>query len=389
MDITVIICVYNGARTIIKAINSIDVPECPILIINDDSKDNTLGLLQKHPSKQLKIVSHKINKGLSSARQTALDHLETDYGIWLDADDEFLPGRIKNLYKCLDKNNFDLVFDQAEQWDGYKQIKIRDLPTPNFILTNQTACRLFERNFLPAPGCPAFRAATARNIGYDTTRRQSEDYDFNLRAITGGLRIQFTHFKGYKLNAYDSSLSRNLSLQAELICKTLKKFSLEEIQKSYLDSGCSEKIAQWALVIISINRNEPTIVYQYLKNMESDCKKNFDIIEPEGPLPFPENWKWYFYCSISQLMLSEYHNAVAFIEKALAIKSSPELLNNLGYAYGKMGYQIEAKDFFQQAQELNPKYNDAILNAKAQYSQDLLFTKHPLRSHPSRMEYDN
>ena len=80
MDITVIICVYNGARTIIKAINSIDVPECPILIINDDSKDNTLELLQKHPSKQLKIVSHKINKGLSSARQTALDHLETRYG---------------------------------------------------------------------------------------------------------------------------------------------------------------------------------------------------------------------------------------------------------------------------------------------------------------------
>jgi hypothetical protein len=54
-----------------------------------------------------------------------------------------------------------------------------------------------------------------------------------------------------------------------------------------------------------------------------------------------------------------------------------------------MGYQIDAKDFFQQARELNPKYNDAILNAKAQYPKDLLFTKHPLRSHPSRMEYDN
>ena len=364
MNITVVICAYNAANTLLNAINSVDIPECPILIINDDSKDNTIDLVEKYNSKKVKIISHKKNKGLSAARQTALDHITTDYGIWLDADDEFLPGRIMKLYHYLDKNDYDLVFDQAEQWDGHRQIKIRDLPTPDFILNDQSAYRLFERNFLPVPGCPAFRVSSARKIGYDITRRQSEDYDFNLRAIRAGLRLHLIRFTGYKLNAYDSSLSRNLNLQAKLICKTLKKFKLEEIQKIYLNFGCSKKITQWALVQISINKSEPKRALQLLSNMESECKNNSDIIELDGPIPYPENWKWYFYCSISQLMLSKYHSAVTFIEKALEIKKSPELLNNLGFAYGKIRGQTESKDFFKKAQELNSKYNDAVKNEK-------------------------
>ena len=389
MNITVVICAYNAAGTLLNAINSVDVPECPILIINDDSKDNTLELLEKYDSKQVKIVSHKKNKGLSTARQTALNHIRTDYGIWLDADDEFLPGRIMKLYHYLDKNDYDLVFDQAELWDGHRQIKIRDLPIPDFILNDQSAYRLFERNYLPVPACPAFRVSTARKIGYDITRRQSEDYDFNLRAIRGGLRLHLIRFTGYKLNAYDSSLSRNLNIQGELTCKTLKKFTLEEIQKIYLDFGCSEKITQWALVLVSINKSEPKRAFQLLNNMESECKNNFDILELDGPLPFPENWKWYFYCSISQLMLSKYHNAVTFIEKALEIKKSPELFNNLGFAFGKINGQDGLKDFFKKAQELNSKYNDAVKNEKAHSTEELTFTKHPLRCHPSRMEYNN
>jgi hypothetical protein len=116
-----------------------------------------------------------------------------------------------------------------------------------------------------------------------------------------------------------------------------------------------KKIAQWALVIISINRNEPKIVNQYLKNMESGCKKIFDIIEPEGPLPFPENWKWYFYSSISQLMLSEYHNAVAFIEKALAIKKRSGITKQFRICLWKNGVSNRCKRFFSASPRVKPE----------------------------------
>ena len=50
-------------------------------------------------------------------------------------------------------------------------------------------------------------------------------------------------------------------------------------------------------VQISINKSEPKRALQLLSNMESECKNNSDIIELDGPIPYPENWKWYFYCS--------------------------------------------------------------------------------------------
>ncbi len=387
MSITVVICAYNAAETILQAIDSVDDPQSKILVINDDSQDDTLKLLAKLPSNQLKIISHDKNKGLSTARQTAIDNIETDFGIWLDADDEFLPNRIKELKKCLLEENCDLVFDQAEQWDKQKQIKIRDLPTPDFMLHDQTSCRLFERNYLPAPGCPAFRVQAARKIGYDTNRKQSEDYDFNLRAIKGKLRFHFTRFKGYKLNSHNSSLSRNLPLQAELICQTLKKFSYREIQGFYINSGYSRKIAQWASILISINRKEPHNALRLLKDMESDCKNNFDIIELGGPLPFTENWKWYFYKAISELMLSKYKQAIHSLEKAISIRESPELFNNIGYAHAKTGNSDLAKQYFQHSLLLHSAYNDAAKNEKAIDIKKIQFTLHPLRVHPSRMEY--
>ena len=90
MSITVAICTYNAGHTLLKAIDSIDDPECSILIINDYSQDDTLELLQHLADSRLSIFTQPKNNGLSSARQTALDQIETDYGIWLDADDEFL-----------------------------------------------------------------------------------------------------------------------------------------------------------------------------------------------------------------------------------------------------------------------------------------------------------
>jgi glycosyltransferase involved in cell wall biosynthesis len=387
VSITVAICTYNAGHTLLKAIDSIDDPECSILIINDYSQDDTLELLQHLADSRLSIFTQPKNNGLSSARQTALDQIETDYGIWLDADDEFLPGRIKSLHQCLVEENYDLVFDQAEHWDGDKRSKIRDLPIPAFMFRPNAECRLFERNYLPAPGCPAFRVDSARKVGYDTKRRQSEDYDFNLRAIQCGLKFHFSTFTGYKLNAYDNSLSRNLLLQSELIRKTLNKFSLEEVRKLYFECGYSRLIAHWGVVLMTINRCEPMDTLFLLKEVEEDCYENKTVLEPNGPLPFPENWKWYFYSSISHLMLSNYQVAVSNIEKALAVKKSSELLNNLGFAYGKMGNLSQAKDFFQEALELNPTYNDAIQNEKNQNTEEFKYTRHPLRQHPSRMEY--
>ena len=138
---------------------------------------------------------------------------------------------------------------------------------------------------------------------------------------------------------------------------------------------------------MTINRCEPMDTLFLLKEVEEDCYENKTVLEPNGPLPFPENWKWYFYSSISHLMLSNYQVAVSNIEKALAVKKSSELLNNLGFAYGKMGNLSQAKDFFQEALELNPTYNDAIQNEKNQNTEEFKYTRHPLRQHPSRMEY--
>ena len=97
-----------------------------VLLVDDFSEDNTIVKAEKLKLKQLTIVQPKVNieAGIGNARQTALENTSTEVGIWLDADDEFLPGRIEHMHQILTSQKVDLVFDGAELYCGEKKSKI-------------------------------------------------------------------------------------------------------------------------------------------------------------------------------------------------------------------------------------------------------------------------
>jgi glycosyltransferase involved in cell wall biosynthesis len=96
--IDVVIPVFNGAQTIVKALESVFQQDhaClgSIIIINDGSTDETLAVLNNIEHPKLKVLSTK-NQGVAAARNFGIDHATAEWIAFLDADDTWSSDKLK------------------------------------------------------------------------------------------------------------------------------------------------------------------------------------------------------------------------------------------------------------------------------------------------------
>ncbi len=86
---TVVIPAYNAEDTISKTIKSVaDVVGWPVVVVDDGSNDKTSMIAEQLGAR----VILQRNQGASIARAVGLGQVETELVIFLDSDDELLPG---------------------------------------------------------------------------------------------------------------------------------------------------------------------------------------------------------------------------------------------------------------------------------------------------------
>src|SRR6516165_3211357 len=83
--ISVIVCTYNGARTLrecLSALTDLDYPNYEVIVVNDGSTDDTAFIAQDYP---VRLISQP-NKGLSADRNTGLAASEGEIVAYIDDD---------------------------------------------------------------------------------------------------------------------------------------------------------------------------------------------------------------------------------------------------------------------------------------------------------------
>lgn len=110
--ISVIIPIYNCEKYIDRCIRSIlrqSYPAYEILLVNDGSTDASGELCDNIALKENSVkVIHQTNRGVSSARNTGLEHATGDYISFIDADDEIPENSFFYLINAF-TSDYDLV----------------------------------------------------------------------------------------------------------------------------------------------------------------------------------------------------------------------------------------------------------------------------------------
>jgi glycosyltransferase involved in cell wall biosynthesis len=138
--ISIIINCFNGEKFLRRAIDSIymqDFDDWEIIFWDNASTDKS-SLIAKSYDKRLKYFSSRTTIPLGEARNKALKASNGKYIAFLDCDDEFLPGKLKDQLHQMEKNNFALIYSGAEIVNEFGT-KIRSLRVKNesgFIFGN-------------------------------------------------------------------------------------------------------------------------------------------------------------------------------------------------------------------------------------------------------------
>ncbi len=98
MQVSVIMPVYNGAKFIKQAIDSalsqeIDVE---VLVIDDQSTDNLSEVMDEYKNDQrVRWIQNAVNLGVAKSRNHGVKEAKGEYIAFLDADDWWAPGKLK------------------------------------------------------------------------------------------------------------------------------------------------------------------------------------------------------------------------------------------------------------------------------------------------------
>lgn len=130
--VTIIIPVYNVEDYLIKCLESVSnqsYKNIEIIAVNDGSKDNSLDLLWKYKDIDDRlIIVDQSNKGLSGARNSAIEIATGEYIIFLDSDDFIKKELVEEVLKIIIKNDADIAVYGYDKINEKGQLIAR----PNF-----------------------------------------------------------------------------------------------------------------------------------------------------------------------------------------------------------------------------------------------------------------
>ena len=174
IKISVVVPVFNAEKYLERCLISIQnqtLQEIEIILIDDGSTDLSGSICEKNAKADSRIhVYHKDNGGITSARRYAMDHINGEYILFVDADDYIAPEMCASMYEAAKKNVAKVVVSNF--------IEVKDNKTS--IKKSFTGEELTIENFFKSlvPGylwSKLFHASLKESFKVDTDISQAED----------------------------------------------------------------------------------------------------------------------------------------------------------------------------------------------------------------------
>ena len=105
--ISVVIPLYNKEASIAQSLKSVlsqEYDDFEVVIVDDGSTDGSVGVVEAINDPRIRLIKQE-NGGPSKARNTGVKNAKGEWILFLDADDEFLPGALEYFAKNINKHN--------------------------------------------------------------------------------------------------------------------------------------------------------------------------------------------------------------------------------------------------------------------------------------------
>lgn len=176
--VSIIITNFNYARFLSEAIESAlaqDYSSCEVLVIDDQSTDDSLEIASRYP---VTVLAQR-NGGPCLARNNALTLAQGEFVLFLDADDRLVPNAISHLMTAMETAQDNVAY-------AYGQMKYFGLRDDLFLSQPFDTAALFRSNYICATTLLR-RDILLKVGGYDNGFRSlREDWELYVRLLKNG-----------------------------------------------------------------------------------------------------------------------------------------------------------------------------------------------------------
>jgi glycosyltransferase involved in cell wall biosynthesis len=196
---------FNQAAFIERTIASVasqDYPNVEHIVFDGGSSDGTIEILKKYP--QLDWLSEP-DEGQSSAINKGFKKAKGEIIGWLNSDDIYLPGAIREAVEYLQAHS-----ETALVYSDFMEIEADDHERARVLTEPFDLERMLNRgNLLPQPST-FFRREVFDRVGYlNPDYRYAMDYDYWIRIAKSSLRLDRVDrcWSGFRLHGTSKTIS--------------------------------------------------------------------------------------------------------------------------------------------------------------------------------------
>lgn len=180
--ISVVIPVYNGAKTIRETLESVlnqTFSDFELIVIDDGSSDSTVNIVNQIQDSRLKVFSYS-NAGTAMSRNRGIYQSTGEYISFIDADDLWTADKLEAQLKALENNPQTAV---AYSWTNCIDESSKFLRRGGHTTANgDVYAQLLVVNFLANGSNPLIRKQALKEVGeFDKSLVGTEDWDMWLR----------------------------------------------------------------------------------------------------------------------------------------------------------------------------------------------------------------
>lgn len=218
-SVSVVIPTFNCAATLPDAIASVRSQrssDLEIIVVDDGSIDDTGRVLDELAGPDLRVISQG-NAGPAVARNRGIDAAHGEWVAFLDADDYWLPGKLKAQFDRLETTGGDFAFCGSILVDQSGNL----LETRSACPMHSLASELVWGNQIATPTVIVRKALLTELGRFDETLTIGEDWDLWLRLAQRSsgccvsdafVAVRRSEWSGkYRVEMYEAAVTRTLS----------------------------------------------------------------------------------------------------------------------------------------------------------------------------------
>lgn len=238
--VSVVIPTYNCAPFLAEALQSVfeqDYPSFEVIVVDDASTDHTPEIIKLF-GERVAYLRLSENSGPAAARNRGIAESRGEYLALLDADDVWLPGKLRAQMNFLVRNpEFKLVYGRWARWNPDSAGKFpprqqfAEEAPPDGIDEDESGnlyARLLLDSLITTIAVVMHRTVYDRVGGFDESLRTGEDYDFWLKASHDFAVCKLNRRTAlYRIHSNSTTnVPRVVNNEYLVVCRAIERFGL-------------------------------------------------------------------------------------------------------------------------------------------------------------------